>query len=131
MLAMVHAENVADGTVRAALSEAAGGRVYNLANDFDISARDFFLLAGEGLGKRVRLLSFSKSTADRTIGVGILALRTLSMGKMSVLSKDSLDFLTRGNPFSSDRARRELGWAPTMRHEQGIPDAFRWWRENH
>jgi len=130
-LAMVHAENVADGTVRAALSDRAGGRVYNLANDFDISARDFFSLAGEGLGKRVRFLSLSKSTADRTIGVGIIALRTLSMGKMSVLSKDSLDFLTRGNPFSSDRARRELGWAPAMRHEEGIPDAFRWWRQHH
>jgi nucleoside-diphosphate-sugar epimerase len=130
-LAMVHAANVADGAVRAVLSERAGGRVYNLANDFDVTARDFFLLAGEGLGKRVRLLAISKPVAHRTIGAAIVALRTLSMGRMSVLSKDSLDFLTRGNPFTSDRARRELGWAPSVRPEDGVPDAFRWWREHH
>jgi nucleoside-diphosphate-sugar epimerase len=130
-LAMVHAANVADGAVRAAMSDRAGGRAYNLANDFDVTARDFFLLAGNGLGKRVRLFEVSKSAAQRTIGGAIMALKTLSMGRMSVLSKDSLDFLMRDNPFTSERARRELGWAPTMRHEEGIPDAFRWWRENH
>ena len=130
-LAMVHGANVADGAVRAALSERAGGRAYNLANDFDVTARDFFLLAGVGLGKRVRLFEISKPAAQRTIGGAIMALKTLSMGRMSVLSKDSLDFLMRDNPFTSERARREIGWAPTMRHEEGIPDAFRWWRENH
>ena len=130
-LAMVHAANVADGAVRAALSERAGGRAYNLANDFDVTARDFFLLAGAGLGKRVKLFEISKSAAQRTIGGAIMALKTLSMGRMSVLSKDSLDFLMRDNPFTSERARRELGWAPRMRHEEGIPDAFRWWRESH
>jgi len=130
-LAMVHAANVADGAVRAAFVERAGGRAYNLANDFDVTARDFFLLAGEGLGKRVRLFSISKPVAQRTIGAAIGAVKMLSMGKMSVLSKDSLDFLTRDNPFTSERARRELGWSPAMRPEEGVPDAFRWWRQHH
>jgi len=130
-LAMVHAANVADGAVRAALSDRAGGRAYNLANDFDVSARNFFRLAGEGLGKRVKLFEISKPAAQRTIGAAIMALKTLSMGRMSVLSKDSLDFLMRDNPFTSERARRELGWAPKVRHEDGIPDAFRWWRDHH
>jgi nucleoside-diphosphate-sugar epimerase len=130
-LAMVHAANVADGAVRAALSERAGGRAYNLANDFDVTARDFFLLAGEGLGKRVKLFSISRAAAQRTIGAAIVGLKTVSMGRMSVLSNDSLDFLMRDNPFTSERARRELGWSPTMRHEDGIPDAFRWWRDHH
>lgn len=129
-LALVHAANVADGAVRAALSERAGGRAYNLANDFDVTARDFFLLAGEGLGKRVKLWSISKRTAERTIGSAIGALRVLSMGRMSVLSGDSLAFLTRDNPFTSERARREIGWSPQVRPEDGVPDAFRWWREH-
>ena len=115
--------------MRAALSERAGGRAYNLANDFDVTARDFFFLAGEGLCKHVRLFSISKGAAQRTIGAAIAAVKALSMGRMSVLSKDSLDFLMRDNPFTSERARREIGWAPVVRHEDGIPDAFRWWRE--
>ena len=41
-LAIVHAANVADGAIRAATHDAAGGRAYNLANDFDVTVRDFF-----------------------------------------------------------------------------------------
>jgi nucleoside-diphosphate-sugar epimerase len=42
----------------------------------------------------------------------------------------SLDFVTRDNPFSSERARRELGWNPLVRAETGIVDAFEWWKEH-
>jgi hypothetical protein len=38
----------------------------------------------------------------------------------------TLDFLTRDNPFSSELARRELGWSPIVLPEQGVPEAFRW-----
>jgi nucleoside-diphosphate-sugar epimerase len=38
-------------------------------------------------------------------------------------------FVSRNNPFSSDRAKRELGWTPPVRPEVGIPDAFRWWAD--
>ena len=44
-LAVVHAANVADGLVRAATHDAAGGRAYNLANDFDVTVAEFFRLA--------------------------------------------------------------------------------------
>ncbi|HET9684562.1 MAG TPA: NAD-dependent epimerase/dehydratase family protein, partial [Gemmatimonadaceae bacterium] len=49
-LAVVHAANVADGMVRAAMHDDAGGRAYNLANDYDVTVAEFFRLAGEGLG---------------------------------------------------------------------------------
>ena len=42
----------------------------------------------------------------------------------------ALDFVTRDNPFSSERARRELGWSPPVRPEAGMPEAFRWWKEH-
>jgi nucleoside-diphosphate-sugar epimerase len=57
----------------------------------------------------------------------VFAIKLVTTGKMSVLSSGSLDFLTRDNPFTSERARRELGWSPPVRHEEGVPDAFRWW----
>lgn len=37
---------------------------------------------------------------------------------------------SRDNPFTSERARKEFGWLPTVRPEVGIPDAFAWWREH-
>jgi len=46
------------------------------------------------------------------------------------VTNDSLSMITRDNPYDSSRARRELGWSPRVRPEDGVPDAFRWWREH-
>ena len=55
-LAIVHAANVADGMVRVAQHDAANGRAFNLANDFDITAREFFERAAEGMGRSLRIV---------------------------------------------------------------------------
>jgi nucleoside-diphosphate-sugar epimerase len=127
---IIHAGNVADGVVRAAACDAAGGRAYNVANDFDVSVRRFFELAGEGLGRRIRFVKLPVPVARGTLKVVKAVTRALTGGKMSVVSNASLSLMTRDNPFSSDRARAEIGWAPTVRPEDGVPEAFRWWVEH-
>lgn len=128
---IVHAASVADGTVRAAFVERAGGRAYNLANDFDVTVRRFLELAGDGLGTRVRLVSIPAPVARRGLAAVKALVRALTGGRLSVVSTASLNWFTRDNPFSSERARRELGWSPSIRPEDGIPDAFRWWATHH
>lgn len=129
-LSLVHAGNVADGALLAAQSEMAGGRVYNLANDFDVTVRDFFLLGAEGLGRTVHFIPISLSLAGVAVGAFKAASRLFTGGRWSAVSNASIRMLTKDNPFTSERARRELGWAPRIRPEEGIPDAFRWWREH-
>jgi len=51
--------------------------------------------------------------------------------RFKAVTASSLDFLARDNPFSSDLARRELGWDPPVRPETGVPEAFRWWSAHH
>lgn len=130
-LAIVHAANVADGAIRAATNEGAGGQAYNLANDYDVTVREFFELGAQGLGKRVRLLPVPLGIANSVFAAAMGVVRIVSRGKASVLSNASLSMITRDNPFSSDRARRELGWAPAVRPEHGVPEAFRWWLNHH
>lgn len=130
IFSLVHAENVADGVVRAATSDVAGGRAYNLANDFPVTVRRVWELAGEGLGRRVRLVRVPMPLARGTLRVVKSVTRALTGGTLSVVSNLSLAVLTRDNPFVSELARRELGWSPTVRPEAGIPDAFRWWAEH-
>ena len=122
MLAVVHAANVADGMVRAAMHAEAGGRAYNLANDFDVTVHEFFRLAGEGLGERLRFVSLPVSAARAVVRIAAL----VTPARLRSSLRQSVDFLTRDNPFTSDRARRELGWDPPVRPEQGVVDAFRW-----
>lgn len=130
-MAIVHAANVADGAVRAATHEGAGGRAYNLANDFDVSVRDFLRLAGEGLGKHVRFIPVPLSVAHAGV-YAAFAIARIFVGKQGTVSPSgSLAMVTRDNPFTSDRARRELGWSPRVRPEDGIPGAFRWWKAHH
>lgn len=126
-LAVVHASNVAQGALLAATTDVAGGRAYNLANDFDVTAAEFFRLAAEGLGRPVRLLPIPGAIAR----LGILGVRLAAplfpSRALAVAAASSVDFLGRDNPFSSERARQELGWVPDVSHEWGVPDAFRWW----
>ena len=131
-LAIVHAANVADGAVRAAATDAAGGKAYNVANDFDVTVVDFYRLAAEGLGRRVRLVPVPMAVARAALAT-VRAIGPVVLGpRMNVVTESSsLDFITRDNPFSSERAREEIKWTPTVRPEVGIPDAFRWWAAHH
>jgi nucleoside-diphosphate-sugar epimerase len=130
-LAIVNAANVADGIVRAATTDAAGGRAYNLANDFDVTVAEFFRLGAMGLNRDVRIISVPPFAA-RALAAIFNHVAPLILGNgFSAVTSASLDFLSRDNPFSSERARAELGWTPTVRPEVGIPDAFSWWNEHH
>jgi nucleoside-diphosphate-sugar epimerase len=130
-LAIVHAANVADGLVRAAAFDGADGKAYNLANDFDVTAREFFERAAEGLDRRLRILSIPMIVARVAFAV-VKAVAPLVLGsRYNSMASSSLDFLARDNPFSSELARRELGWDPPVRPETGIPEAFRWWAAHH
>lgn len=128
-LAVVHAANVASGAVLAATSDIAGGRAFNLANDYDVTVQDFFRLAGEGLGRRVRLIPVPLWSAKLGLRGFKLFDRLALGGKFAVASEGSLSFMSRDNPFTSDRARRELGWSPSVPPEVGVPAAFRWWSD--
>jgi len=129
-LSLVHAANVAAGAVLAARSEIAGGRVYNVTNDFDVTVRDFFLLGAKGLGRTIHFVPIPLSVAGAAVRAFKAATRLFTGGRWSAVSNASIRMLTKDNPFTSERARRELGWSPRVRPEEGIPDAFRWWREH-
>jgi nucleoside-diphosphate-sugar epimerase len=125
-LSVVHAANVADGALLAATSDAAGGKAYNLANDFDVTVADFFRLAARGLERRVRLVPVPEPLARAGVALAARVAALLHDRSAGVLLRSSLDFVTRDNPFSSDLAKRELGWRPAVRPEVGVPEAFAW-----
>ena len=130
-LAIVHAGNVADGAVRAIAVPGAGGRAYNLANDFDVTVSDFVRLAAEGLGKKLISVSIPLFAARAVMAVVKGAVSLVRGSEMASHANSTLSFMSRDNPFSSERARRELGWDPPYRPQASIPEAFRWYRDNY
>jgi nucleoside-diphosphate-sugar epimerase len=129
-LAVVHAANVASGAILAVTSDRAGGRAYNLTNDFDVTVREYFTLAARGLARRIRFVPVPIWVAKLGLGGFRVVDRVAMGGKFAVATEGSLSFLSRDNPFTSERARRELGWAPAVRPDVGVPAAFGWWRQN-
>ncbi len=126
-LAVVHAANVADGAVRAATSDVAAGRAWNLANDFDVTVREFFTYAAQGLGHGVAQVPVPLPVARGLLRGLRAVLRAFTGGRFNLIGPGSLDFVTHDNPFTSDRARRDLGWSPSVQPAQGVREAFAWW----
>jgi nucleoside-diphosphate-sugar epimerase len=131
VFSLVHASAVADGAVRCAGHDAAGGRAFNLANDFPVTVADMVQLGANGLDRHVRGVSIPIDAARATFAMlGSLA-GLANQKAMAEQLPGTVDTFTRDNPFTSERARRELLWSPTVRPEVGIPEAFAWWREHH
>ena len=109
------------------MTDAAGGRAYNLANDYDVTVEEFFRLGCAGLGVTMRRVPVPYVAARAALRAFQLLAPLVGGSRFSAVGAVALDFLSRDNPFSSARARRELGWDPPVRHDVGVPDAFRWW----
>ncbi|HET7585770.1 MAG TPA: NAD-dependent epimerase/dehydratase family protein [Gemmatimonadaceae bacterium] len=130
-LAIVHAANVADGIVRAARTDAAGGQAYNLANDDEVTLARFVQLAALGLERAITTRSIAASVMTGAARAAALPVRLAGARELAGSLRTTATFLTRDNPFSSARAHRELGWTPPVHAADAIPDAFRWWRTHH
>lgn len=128
-LSLVHADAVAAGAIRAALTEAADGRVYHLTDDFPVTVADLVRLASEGLGQPIMTPRVPLPAARVGFALLRLGLHAAGRGDLARHAPGTFTMLTRDNPFTSARARSELGWNPRIRPEEGIPEAFRWWRD--
>ena len=127
-MSLTHARSIAEGALLVGTNESAGGKIYHLTDDFPITVSDLVRYGAEGLGCRVRRVHVP--TAVVKIGFGVLKPLLVAIGRSDLAphTEGTLDMLTRNNPFTSRRAREELGWVPTTRPEVGLPEAFRSWK---
>lgn len=128
-LALVHAGSVARGAVLAARAHGPGGRVYHLTNDAPVDVGLLARCAQAGLGTRVRSPVVPKPAGRVGFAALAAALRLIGRGDLARHAGGTLEMLTRDNPFTSARARDELGWNPRTSPEVRLTEAFRWWRD--
>jgi len=128
-LPLVHADAVADGAVRAALSRTAEGRVYHLTCDYPLTVSELVRLGSAGLGRRIRAPSVPAAVGELAFSMLATGLRWTGRPDLARHAPGTFQMLVRDNPFSSQRARDEIGWAPRIPPSIGVPDAFRCWRE--
>ena len=130
-LAIIHASSVADAAFRAVSTEAAGGKAYNVANEDPVTLREFIHLAAYGLDATVVPLPIPLILLRGALAAAKRITRWLHLPGAATLQHATLGFVSRDNPFSSERALRELGWTPVVSPREAIPDAFNWWVRHH
>jgi nucleoside-diphosphate-sugar epimerase len=125
-LNIVYAADVADGVLRAASVPAALRRIYNLSSEGAIAQRDFLDALTDALGRpRVSRrfpfwLAFTSGFVAECFG------RSLGLSKPPNLTRYAVALLGRSTRFSIERARRELGWSPTMAPLEGLRKTVDW-----
>jgi nucleoside-diphosphate-sugar epimerase len=121
-LSCVYAGNVAAAALAALDAPLDRFRAYNVTSDGPpaLSQRDFFAAFAAALGRRYHPIPIPRPLARFVIGV-FTARR---------LAGAALSFLTGDNPYTDDRARRELGWRPPTPAPEAIARTVAWFQKN-
>ncbi len=126
-LAVVYAGNVAEA-VLAALDRPDVEGAFNTTNDGGITQREFFQIIGAAGGRRMRFVRLPLSVALVAGHAWHLWRRLRAPGSYAGIGGSGARFLSRENPFSSEKAERELGWRPTTSPHEALARTVRWFR---
>lgn len=126
-LPLVHGSSVAAGILASLRHDGAAGRVYHLTEDRPVTGRMLVEAAVRGLGGTARAFEVSRPVAYAGFLALAGALALAGRADVARHARGSYLTLTRGNPFSAERARRELGWHPEIDPAQALEEAFGWW----
>ena len=126
-LNVVYAGNVAEGCILAADAPHAAGEAYNCSNDGVITQQEYFDLWARTLDAPpvtvhvpYRLAYFAGFVLEC---VGHLTRQT----RPPMITRYAVWLMGRRSYFSAEKARRELGWKPSVSYEQGVPRTIQWY----
>lgn len=102
------------------------GRAYHLVGPRAVTFRELADTIAAALGVRRPWLDLPRPVAEAGAVVAEALGRALS--RRPPLSRTGVDFFSRDRVFSIDRARAELGHAPTRDIATGIPATVAWYR---
>jgi nucleoside-diphosphate-sugar epimerase len=129
-LNLTYAGNEAEGCILAAASDKAVGQTYNLSNDGEITQAEYFnkIAACLGCGPVTRKAPYRAAYAAALL----MELLGHAVGSRTppLATRYAVWLMGRRCFFSADKARRELGWRPTVGYDEGIARSVRWCLEH-
>jgi nucleoside-diphosphate-sugar epimerase len=129
-LNLTYAGNEAEGCILAATSEKALGQAYNLSSDGTIRQREYINKIAERLGCPPVTRTVPYGVARGAAFMMELFGHALGRKKPPLVTRYSVWLIGRKCFFSSEKARRELGWQATVGYDEGIRLAVDWCLKN-
>lgn len=126
-LNLVYASDAADGVIRAATEPAAVGQVYNLSATETFTQRQF-LDALADAAKQPRVTRRVSYTLAFTVGLMVESVGKLLGVKRNLrITRHGVSLLASALRYSSEKARKELGWVPTTPPLEGLQRTIEWY----
>jgi nucleoside-diphosphate-sugar epimerase len=123
---LVYVEDVVKLLVRAASSERALGRAYNVCDPRPTTWRHYIEALAAGLGKRAPRTSIPGWLAYPVAGALEIWARLFGKSRPS-LTRHAVYLMARDQGFSTERVREELGFEPSVSFEEGMARTLAWW----
>ncbi len=120
----VYVDNLVDAVVLAASEPAALGQVLTISDGLGVRNDEFFGCYAEMLGTGLPLLP----AAEIRTRFEAIAAEERAGGRSPTLSADTVDYLLRTGTYSIAKARRVLGYAPSVDLAEGMRRTEAWLR---
>lgn len=121
----VYIDNLVDGVVLAAASDAAVGEVFTLSDGVGVPYREFFAPYARLVGRPLITLP-----APLALGVAAFVQRAARLAPGdNEINPGAARYLLRRGTYSNSKARSILGWEPRVSVQDGLERTVAWLRE--
>ncbi|MDA3934339.1 MAG: NAD-dependent epimerase/dehydratase family protein [Gammaproteobacteria bacterium] len=128
LLAPVYIDNLVQLLLLAARSDAAAGEAFNVTDDGYVSWREFIAWMAEDLGCRNPGLSLPRSVVWPLAVVLEAVARTVGMQASPLINKYRIRAVMDDHHYSADKAKRLLGYRPSVDTREGVRRTIDWYR---
>lgn len=125
-LPLIYIDNLVEGVIQAAGSATAVGRTYNLVDDGDVTVLDYVKRFAEQTGLGSKYIRVPFLLPYSAVGVYEIV-AALGLMKRGVTSRRQLRWKHRNAVFSTEAAKQDFGWQPTVPMDQALRDTFDWY----
>jgi nucleoside-diphosphate-sugar epimerase len=129
-LNVVYAGNIAEAAIEAAGRADCNGEVFNCSNDGTITQQAYFDLLAKAIGAPP-VKRHAPYKAAYFVGFVLECIgHLLKTKKPPFVTRYAVWLMGRRSYFSAEKARKILGWKPTVTYEVGVPNTVRWYEQN-
>jgi nucleoside-diphosphate-sugar epimerase len=122
-LNVAHAANVAEAAIAAAESDAGAGEAFNCSNDGVLTQKQYFDLVAGAIGMPPVTRKVPYAVAYNAAFVMEVCGHLFRRRTPPLVTRYAVWLMGRKTFFDCSKARRVLGWEPTVTYTEGIPQA--------